>query len=249
MATDKPKKMETEFKTEGGDTVKLHVHHPSAKDSEAAGLEYSRVYSELFRDKTLLLSQEVAKAAKDRGLWGKEQQEEEARLSKEIAEAERVVSGKVRGTTKKQGREAAVKLFRLRSELQALDGALGSLEANTVERKAGEARWDVLVSRCTSHADSGKLYFTSKADVAGRPDDDPAKAAASEALMRLTLGYDPEGSFAKRPEVAFMLKYGFGKMDGRRLVFVDPKTGQEVDDDGNPVVPPPPDEVFEFEDE
>ena len=246
MADAKPTKVETEF-MDGETAVKLVVHKPSAKDNEAAQLEYSRAFAEHLRAKVLLLDQEVAEVARDRGLWGKAQQAETKRLTEAVAADEKLVKGKVKGTTKSEGRAAAVRLFTARRELRAVDAGVRALQEDTVQRKAGTARWDTLLSRCTRHADTGKLFFTSKDDAAQRADDDAAKAAAGTALMRLEYEYDPAAEFAKRPEVAFMLKHGFAKMDGDALKFTDPVSGVEVDEDGKPVEPEPADGVeFDF---
>jgi hypothetical protein len=175
----------------------------------------------------------------------------EVALNAEAVQAEeRVVRGKVKGTTKSEGRAAAVRLFALRRELRAVDAGVRAMQEDTVERKAGTARWDALLARCTRHADSGKLYFGSKDDVAGRPDDDPAKSAAGVALMRLEYDYDPAAEFAKRPEVAFLLKYKFAKMVDDAMLFTDPETGAEVDEDGKPVekAADEPEGEFEFVD-
>jgi hypothetical protein len=249
MADAKPTKIETEFKADDK-AVKLVVHKPSPKDNEAAQLEYSKAFAEHLRGKVLLLDQEVLEAARDRGLWGKAQQAEAKRLAEAVQAEERVVRGKVKGTTKSEGRAAAVRLFALRRELRAVDAGVRAMQEDTVERKAGTARWDALLARCTRHADSGKLYFGSKDDVAGRPDDDPAKSAAGVALMRLEYDYDPAAEFAKRPEVAFLLKYKFAKMVDDAMLFTDPETGAEVDEDGKPVekAADEPEGEFEFVD-
>ena len=248
MADAKPTKLETEFTAADGQLVKLAVHKPSPKDEAEAELEYARVFTKLFREKALLEA-EVEAAARERGLVTDAHLAERKKLSEAIAADERVVRGKVKGTTKAEGRAAALRLVAARAARDALDGLTADLTRLTAEYKAREARYDTLLHRCARHADTGKAYFASADDVGQRPDADPAKKAANTALMKVAYDYDPVDKFKARPEIAFLLRFGFAHLseDGK-FKFTDPATGAEVDADGQPVRADEDEAVFEFVD-
>lgn len=235
MADAKPTKLETEFKAADDKVVRLVVHKPSPKDEAEAELEYARVFTKLFREKALLEA-EVEAAARERGLVTDAHVAERKRLAEAAAADEKVVKGKVKGTTKAEGRAAALRLITAKAKLDDLDGLTAGLDRLTAEYKAREARYDTLLHRCTRHADTGKVYFTSADEVGQRADDDPAKKAANAALMKVAYDYDPVEKFKARSEIAFLLKFGFAQLseDGK-FKFTDPATGAEVDADGNPV--------------
>lgn len=256
-------KIEFTTKRPDGAEVKLAVVKPSVKVKEQGQLRYAKAFAELVSNGALLKAKLDA-VARAQNIWDDARQAEFVELVKRMNECERKLpdkDGKVRekGVTLTEARKAALQLRRDRFALQRLMSERSSLEANTAERLAEDARFNYFVSACTVYAETGKQYFSSLEDYSNRSNDDDASEAATQ-FAYLFYDYDPDFD-KKLPENDFLLRYQLcdeklrlinkdgkfvneeGQLINENGEFVN-EHGERIGDDGQPL--PPADEVYDL---
>lgn len=244
----KEKTRETEVSVDGKN-VKIIIKKPTGNIQSKAGRVAAKVWTECLSD-GIMTKKELKEFMKKRDIWNSEKDDQEEKIGQQIADLEKELalgkgkSGRVKST---DGRDIAIKIREKRIELRDLISERLSLENNTAESLADNARFDYLVACCTYYENGEKVY-NSVEDYDERSDDDIAFAAATEmAQMLYSLDKDFEKSL---PENAFLNKHKFTNDDGAlvnanghtvdlegRLInelgqFVTEK-GDRVDRDGN----------------
>lgn len=167
---------------------------------------------------------------KKRGIWDEAKAEEEDDITKRIVDLERqLYTGKDgKGKPKvSEGRDLAVEIRKCRMELRDLIADRISLEENTAESLADNARFDFLVAHCTFHENGSRVYKSFE-EYNNKSADEIAFAAAS-ALGEIL--YNLDSSFEENlPENKFLSKFGLVNDD---LSLIDPNTGETIDTKGN----------------
>ena len=210
-----------------GKKIKIVVKRPIGSVQNRATRYAAKIWSECLAD-GIMTKKELKHFMKTRDIWDEEKDEEEKKISKEIAELEKTLAfGK--GDNKRvkavDGRDVAIKIREKRVELRDLIGERLSLEANTAESLSDNARFDFLVSACTYYENGEKVY-KSLEDYDEKSDSDIALAAATAmAQMMYALDKDFEKSL---PENAFLNKHHFTNEDGALVN----KEGEMVDLEG-----------------
>lgn len=225
--------------------IEIVVVQPNNDILKKAERHKSRVWNEAIQD-GVLTKKELEKVLEKRGIWDDSKSAAEKAITEKIVELEKTL---YHGDGKKkpklsEGRELAIEIRRQRIKLRKLLSEKLSMEENTADNLADNARFDFLVAHCTFHK-NGKPYYQSYADYDSRSADAVAFSAAG-ALSEMM--YNLDASFEKKlPENKFLLKYGLvneelsliDPNDDTRLIDTEGRTidkdGYYLDDDGNRV--------------
>ncbi len=183
---------------------------------------------------------------REQNLWDDARQAHLEELNRKLIQGERTLA--TGGIRLSEARELAVQMRRDRYELRVLLGDRNSLDVNTAEAQAENARFNSMVASCTVHADTGKPYWKSEEDYLASEEHELAGKAAR---IMGNLVYDLDDDFElKLPEARFLIARGFADAKGHlidkrgrlidslgRLVNEDGRLvneeGQLVDVDGN----------------
>jgi hypothetical protein len=224
----KEKKIEVELSDNS--KVNIVVRKPTAKDLNMAQKIGAKVWTDSVKD-GLFTKQSLAKFMEDNGIWNSQKQKDRDVITQNIDNLEKELAlGKSNGGKLKvsEGKTKAIELRRLRNSLRNLISERISLESNTAEGLAENAKFNYLVSACTFHEDGRKVYsnvdeYNNKAE-----DEIAFQAAATlgEMMFQLDKNYEenlPENQFLKR----------FHLVDNE-LSLVD-KEGNKIDVDGTRV--------------
>ena len=231
---------------EDGTTVKVYVKKPDNDSVKAADRCRAKCWNDAFKD-GVLTKKEVHGIMKERGIWDDEKASLEAKLTEEIIGLERKL---YRGDGKRkpklsEGRSIAIEMKTKRNELRDLIAERISMDENTAEALADNARFDYLVSCCAFYSDTDEPVFPSYEDYNQRSSDEIANGAAQLlAKMMYNLDADFEASL---PENQFLKQFGLINEDGELVdpnnkdVLIDTNgkkinsVGHYVDDEGNRV--------------
>jgi hypothetical protein len=236
--------------------VIIVVTKPNAKNLTAAQIVSSNTFTELVRAGVMLrtkLTEELTK----QGLWDDAKEAEIKELATKINEGERkLAAGGAGGFKKSEARQLALDMRGYRIRQTELLSIRTSYDEWTVEGQAENARFDYLVSLCTTWEDTRPCY-TSLEDYRERATE-PYSVAAAEALAEMMYKFDTKWVF-ELPENKFLKEQGFvddkfrlinkdgklinteGKLINENGRFVDAEgnfvdaSGKRVDDKGNAV--------------
>lgn len=219
-----------------GAKVKLACLRPTHQVRQQSQLVYSRVFRAAVRPedggKGAIVREALESVLREQGLWNDAKEAELKRLSKKLADAEkRLAKG---GMKMSEARALAVQMRRDRNAVRDLLAGRNSLDANTAEAQAENARFNYLVAACTVHADgvkAGSAYWKDEEAYVNCPKEQ-SEAADQAARLMAELVYGLEDGFERKlPENRFLLKY---KQCDDKLRLVD-KDGHLVDADGRRV--------------
>tara|TARA_B100001564_G_C20655087_1_gene678777 strand:+ start:1430 stop:2314 length:885 start_codon:yes stop_codon:yes gene_type:complete len=218
-----------DVKLENGETVKIKVTRPSNTVITDAQRISAKVWTDCVRD-GIMTKKELAKFMRKQKIWDKEQENEENELKQEIIDLEKslYLGGGKKPVPLDEGKKTAIEIRRKRNELRDLIGERLSLEGNTAEALADNARFDYLVTRCTTYED-GKLVYNSVEEYSSNSDDEIAFSAATTLAEMM---YSLEDDFEKKlPENKFLLEFNLVNKD---LSLVN-KEGETVDLEGRKI--------------
>lgn len=228
MAKDKEKKVTVTL--DEGDQKKevtITIKRPSSKVLSDAQRVSARVWTECVRDK-IMTKQELKKFMYANDIWSASKDAEQLALTQKINDLEKklyVKSGDHTQLKTSEGKEIAIQMRIARIELRDLIAERMSLENNTAEALADNARFDYIVSRCT-YNNNGELVYKTLDDYNNNSDDEIAIAAATTlAEMLYSLDKDFE---ANLPENKFLVSQ---KLVNDDLSLVNDK-GETVDTKG-----------------
>lgn len=216
---------------DSGKEVTLAVKVPEYNDVDDANKVYSTKIATLIRQGSkgkLLVRQELEKFLKDNKVWTDEDEVKVKSLNKEI---ETLLSSLRKGGLKlSEGRKLAVSVTEKRKELISAMNKRRVFDEVTIESIAENERNDYFVYVCTVYSDSGDKYWESFEDMKN----DKLNNVYSKAVSACTeVIYGVDDQFETRlPENRWLKKYGY--VDGD-LRYVDRKTGEHVDKEGNPI--------------
>lgn len=224
MATGKTKTIDVE--KEDGSKVKIVIKKPTANVINQAQKIGAKVWTESIRE-GLFTKISLDKFMKETGIWDAKKEEEKEGIVNNIKLLERQIALGVDGRKLKvsEGKQKALELRGLRNQLRDLLAEKISLEANTAEGLADNAKFNFLVANCTFTPNGEKVYKTLD-DYNENADDEVAFAAAAglgQMMYSLDSSYEEE-----LPENQFLKK--FNLVDDE-LSLVD-KEGHRIDVDG-----------------
>jgi hypothetical protein len=227
-----PKKLET-FEVKIEDTqeiIKLALLQVDAAVGRKALAEYNRAFSAAVTSGALLRTA-LQNHMREQNIWNEKKEKEYQNLIESINEkADKLARG---GIKLKDARQVAVDIRRARFELRELISERTSLDTNTAEGQAENARFNFIVSEVTVNDTTGEKYFKDMDDYLSKSTDPVAIEAASR-LGKVMYGLDPNYE-TSLPENKFLKKWKFCDEE-LRLVnedghFVD-ADGRLIDEDG-----------------
>ncbi len=203
--------------------LKLAVLRPSNKAKQEAQYHYAKVFREAVT-RGAVLRAKVKQVMKEQLLWDEAKQAKWEELTKFLADGGHKLKGG--GGSFEDAKTLAHEMRKKRSELYELNADENTLDQNTAEALAEQARFDMLMVHCVIHADSGKKHYKDLDDYQNR-EEDPVAAAAGPMLSRMEYGLD-EGWQKSFAENEFFIKHGLMN-DKLQLLNAD---GHPVDEDG-----------------
>ena len=235
---------EKEVELEDGTKVTIYVVKPSNQVISQADIHRAKRWNECIRD-NVITKKELKTLMEDRGIWDKSKSDKEDEIGSKISDLEKKLYRGEGGKKPKvsEGKNLALEMRRLRSDLRELISERLGLEENTAEALADNARFDYFVANCTFYKDSGKRVYNSVEDYNKRSSDSVAFTAAS---MLGNILYNLDSDFEKNlPENKWLNMFNLTDDEGS-LVNSEGKTvdsegrvineqGHFLDDDGNRV--------------
>jgi len=249
MSKDKEKKVEVKVDDK---TINLVVKKPGNQVLSNAQRVSAKAWTDCVRD-GIMTKKELTKFMKEHDIWNDKKEKEEKEKIEEIHGYEKSLylqSGKTKKMKLSEAKEIAIKMRIARAELRDLIAERISLEQNTAESLADNARFDYLVSECTFDESGRNKVYNTLDDYLNESDGDVAFAAAN-ALAQLLYSIDKDVE-ANLPENRFLSKFKFVNDDlslidndgnrvdakGKRIdeegFYVD-DSGNRIDKDGNAI--------------
>ena len=190
--------------------------------------EATKVYNRAFRDALesgALLRNKLEDHMRQQGIWDDEKQKQLYDVQRAILENEKKIAKG--GIRLKVAKDLALEMSDKRVEMRNILMQRNSLDGNTAEGQADNARFDYLVSASLVYCDSGKPYFKDLADYRNRSTE-PVAIEAARRLAQLVYGLD--SNYEKNlPENKFLSDFEFVDNDLRLIN----NEGQYVDREGN----------------
>ena len=237
----------TEFEAGGH---KLAIAKPTAQQNEDASMEYNRVFSKALNNGALL-REKLEVHMRQQNLWDDVKEKEYSDIIARLNNAEmRLNKG---GIKLSKARQIAIEMRNTRGELQQLIAEKNSMDVNTAQGQAEQARFNQLLVSCLVYSDSEKPFYQSVDDYLEKQSagNDKVGFVGAEKFGNVYFGLDsdyekglPENQFLKKwqfidQKLHLVNKEGHPIDEEGRLVddagrFIDDK-GSFVDRDGNPL--------------
>ena len=206
-----------------GNTVKVVVKQPSAKDYRDGQLVYNKAFREAL-ESGAMLRQKLQDYMVQQGIWSDEKQKQYDSIVEQIHASEDAL--KVGNIKLSEARSIALKLRDLRAQFRALISERQSHDTHCAEGQADNNRFNFLVTRCVFKEDGVSKVWPTEESYEETGSEDWAVKAASK-LAEMMYGLDP--NYDKNlTENKFLVQYRFAR-DDLRLVN---KGGHLVDADG-----------------
>lgn len=242
--------------TKDGKELNLLVVAPSAADQREATKIYNKAFTDAIKSQSIVRAK-MDDVLREQGLWNDFKQSELVKLQSQISEKEKkLIKGGIKLTDAK---DIALEMKELREKIRELISVRTTLDSNTAEGQADNAKFNYLVACCVVYNDNNKAkYFDNLDDYLNRAND-PVAFKGAQILANMLYGLDND--YEKNlPENKFLVRYKFvnddlrfinkdGKLTDRdgRLVdengryindngeFID-KDGNRLDEDGNFII-------------
>ena len=195
--------------------------------SNAHYVEAQKVYNNAFSDavkSNAIVRAKMEDVLRDQGLWNDQKEAEYTQIVQEIADGERTL--KKGGIKLSQAKDLALDMADKRTKLRDLISVRTSLDNQSAEGQADNAKFNYLVSACVVYKENNRPYYKSLEDY--------LNASASEvstegAKILANMLYGLEDDFEKKlPENKFLQKFKFVNED---LQLVN-KDGHTIDRQG-----------------
>ena len=206
-----------------GNTVKVLIKNPTAKQYRDSQVEYNKAFR-VALDSGALLRQKINDHMVDQGIWGEDKEKRYQKFLTDISEKEDLLKGG--GVKLSDAKAAALKLRELREGFKDLIAERNALDTNSAEGQADNARFAELVRVCMINPDTGQPYFPDQQAYDSQTDQ-PWVVEASGELANMLYGLDPdyEGGLV---ENKFLKEFKFVNED---LRFIN-DDGHLVDSEG-----------------
>jgi hypothetical protein len=212
------------IKKEDDTELYLVARIPSSVDQREASKVYNRTFTDAIKAQCIVRAK-MEDVLKEQGLWDDKKQKELNDLQNQIFNREKALAKG--GIKLKDAKDIALEMKKIRDQVRELISVKTSLDVNTAEGQADNARFNYLVSTCVVYKDNEeKRYFDNLDDYLARIDD-PAALRGAQVLANMIYGLDD--TYEKNlPENKFLIKYKFVD-DNLRFINND---GKLVDRDG-----------------
>jgi len=206
-----------------GKEVKYLVKTPNAENYRKSQLAYNKAFREAL-DSGALLRQKLNDYMRSQKLWDDEKQQKYEKLIREISDGEDTL--KAGGIRLSKAKEVAISIKGKREEFKRLISERNSLDANSAEGLADNARFAALIRMCILKPENNLPYFPEEKDYDAQSSQ-PWVIEAAEKLANMLYGLDP--NYEKNLEENKFLKE-FEFID-EELNLIN-KDGHRIDIDG-----------------
>lgn len=221
------KKILIEAKDDDDNVIKGYIRKPGSSVLARAQRVHAKVWTDCVRDK-IMTKQELQNFMYENNVWNAEKDLKQLTLSNEIQQLEKklYVGNKGQKTMKtSEAKKIAIDMRVARAKLRDLIAEKMSLEQNTAEALADNAKFDVLVASCTFDENDNRVY--NSVDEYTDNSDTPFAFAAATAMAELLYSLDKDFE-RSLPENKFLSDQGYVNDD---LSLVN-KDGETVDTEG-----------------
>ncbi len=222
-------RIEIKGKDKNGDDKIAFLLLPDAQINKEAQLVYNRAFRDAL-DSGAILRQKLGDIMEEQGLWDGEKEALHFDLITNITEWEKTLAAG--GIKLEEAKQIAIQMRRARMTFRSLVSQKTSMDANTVEGQADNARFAYLVFACLKN-ESGEPVFETF-DEYENAESEPYVVEAASALAKRLYGLDPDYD-KNLPENKFLERYELVDQD---LHLVDEEgrkvdvAGRYVDDQG-----------------
>jgi len=217
------------FEVEG---KKYAAVRPNTKQNEDATMEYNRVFSRSLQNGALL-RERLDQFMRQQNLWDDERERQYEELLTQINDREKKLSEG--GIRLSEARQIALEMRGIRATLTALISQRNSLDVNTAQGQAENARFNCLLAACLVYNDTGEPVYEDVEDYSQKTSEgDLVGVAGAEHFANMYFGLEKD--YEKNlPENKFLKDYKFVN-DDLQLINKEGKTvdlaGKLVDEDG-----------------
>lgn len=212
-----------------GKKKKLIVVLPNAKINKDAQLMYNQSFSAALKSGAIL-RQKLDQVMREQGVWDDVKQKEYDQIMVDINDREKTLASG--GIKLDEAKSVAVEMRDLRDRFRGLISERTSMDGNTAEGQADNARFNYLSYACMLNQEGNRVFETF--EHYEETTDEPYVIACASALAEKLYGLDPSYE-TNLPENKFLQDYKFVDKD---LRFVNDEghlvdlEGRLVDDDG-----------------
>lgn len=219
------------FKTEvDGKEVEFNIKSPSFKDQREAQKVYNQAFADAVKSGCIVRGR-LDDLLREQGLWDEVKERKMKTTQQQIFDNEQILAKG--GISLKAAKSVAIEIRSLRQELRELISSRTSLDSNTAEGQADNARFNYLVSCCLVYADNNKCYFENYENYLNKSAD-PIAIRAAQLLASRLYGLD-DNYESNLAENKFLKDYNFVD-DNLRLINKDghlvDEEGRLIDEDG-----------------
>jgi len=206
-----------------GKEVSVMLKTPTSQDYRDSQIEYNKSFRQAL-DSGAPLRQKLSDYMVEQDIWNDVKQRKHDEYIERIGQLEEILlKGGIKLT---EARDKALELRRLRVEFRTLIAEKNSLDQNSAEGQADNARFAELVRLCMLNPNTKQPYFQTQDDY-DESATQPWVVEASAELASILYGLDPEYD-NKLQENKFLKEFNFVNDD---LDLVD-EDGHLVDEDG-----------------
>jgi len=199
------------------------IRSPSINDQKEATKVYNQAFSDAIKSRAIVRAK-IDELLKEQGLWDDSKQSKLDQLQSEILYRERKLAEG--GISLLEAKKIALEIKNIRLDIRELIAVKMSLDNNTAEGQADNARFNYLVSACTVYKENNQPYFRNMEDYLDKASTEVAIKAA-QTLANLMYGLDNNYE-NNLPENKFLKQYKFVD-DKLRLIN---KQGKLIDEEG-----------------
>lgn len=206
-----------------GKAVSVVLKNPGMQEYRDSQIEYNKAFRRAL-DSGALLRQKLESHMKEQKIWSEEKQRENDEFVQNISAKEEILQSG--GIKLSEAKEVALELRVLRADFRDFLAEKNSMDQNSVEGQADNARFSELVRLCMLNPKTKKPYFENQDDY-DKNGDQPWVIEASGKLAEIIYGLDPNYD-NKLTENKFLKEFDF--VDDE-LSLID-KNGHAVDSEG-----------------
>lgn len=192
-----------ESKNLNDEVVKVYVKKPSTKDYKESQIAYNKAFRHALENDAIL-KDKLLDYIKKQKIWTDENEKEYQESIKKISALEKIL--KRGGISLSKAKEHAFDLHKERANLRELISRRNSMDANTAESQADNARFNYLVSVCVLNEKQEKVW--KDLDEYENQASEPWAVDAASELARMIYGLDPNYE-ENLPENKFLKQFKF----------------------------------------
>lgn len=201
-----------EGKDKDDNAVKVMLKVPGAQEYRDSQMEYNKAFRKAL-DSGALLRQKLSDYMREQGIWNEAKQKKNDEYVQKIQDKESLL--KKGGIRLSDARQIALDLRVLRAEFREFLAEKNTMDQNSAEGQADNARFAELTRLCMLNPSTKEPYFQTQADFDGAADQ-PWVIEASSELASMIYGLDPNYD-DKLEENKFLREFKFSNDDNRLI--------------------------------